>query len=79
MRIVSFITKRGLIELLGTLLPAGQGLETKNPVIPKYRRGNIFQSGPGATRTRDHLLRSRPRPATTSGRQRNSCGATVHS
>ena len=57
MRIVSFITKRGLIELLGTLLPAGQGPETKNPLIPKYRRGKVFQSGPGATRTRDLLLR----------------------
>jgi hypothetical protein len=35
----------------------GQGLETKNPATPKYRRGKIFQSGPGATRTRDLLLR----------------------
>jgi hypothetical protein len=34
-----------------------QAAETKNPATPKYRRGKIFQSGPGATRTRDLLLR----------------------
>jgi hypothetical protein len=57
----------------------GQGRETKNPATPKYRRGKIFQSGPGATRagggrrpTCDLLLRSRPRPATIRARQRSS-------
>jgi hypothetical protein len=29
----------------------------EDPGTPKYRRGKIFQSGPGATRTRDLLLR----------------------
>ncbi len=32
--------------------------ETNNPATPKHRRDNLFQSGPGATRTRDLLLRS---------------------
>jgi hypothetical protein len=48
----------------------GQEVEAKNPATPKYRRGKIFQNGPGATRTRDLLLRSRPRPAATGDHQR---------
>ena len=49
----------------------GAGEKTKIPATPKYRRGRNFLSGPGATRTRDLLLRSRPRPATASDHQRN--------
>jgi hypothetical protein len=33
------------------------GARNEEPATPKYRRGKIFQSGPGATRTRDLLLR----------------------
>jgi hypothetical protein len=66
---------------VGRTLSAGQGTGTKNPATPKYRRGKIFQSGPGATRaaggrrpTRDLLLRSRLRPAAASARHRDSLG-----
>ena len=34
-----------------------RGGETKTPAAPKHRRGKKFRSGPGATRTRDLLLR----------------------
>ena len=36
----------------------GQGRQTKPPLQPKSKRGMTFRSGPGATRTRDLLLRS---------------------
>jgi hypothetical protein len=55
----------------------GAGEGKKIPATPKYRWGKIFQSGPGATRTRDLLLRSRPRPATASAHQRKSLGKHV--
>jgi hypothetical protein len=43
--------------LLGMLLAVGQVPETRPPLQPKSKRGNSFRSGPGATRTRDLLLR----------------------
>jgi hypothetical protein len=49
----------------------GRGRETKIPAIPKYPRGLNFQSGPGATRTRDLLLRRRAKPARAGASQRN--------
>jgi hypothetical protein len=54
---------------------AGQGVEREAPQLPVSDSGaKVSESGPGATRTRDLLLRSRPRPATASARQRNSLG-----
>jgi hypothetical protein len=37
---------------------AGQGRERKPPPRPKSKWGKTFRSGPGATRTRDLLLRT---------------------
>jgi hypothetical protein len=49
-------TEKSDIRAMGSAL--AQRIQAKNPATPKYRRGKIFQSGPGATRTRDLLLRS---------------------
>ena len=49
----------------------------KPPLTCNLQRGKMFRSGPGATRTRDLLLRSRPKPATASARQRNSLGSAA--
>jgi hypothetical protein len=46
----------------------GEGSKTKPPLEPKSKRGREFRSGPGATRTCDLLLRSRPTAATASAR-----------
>jgi hypothetical protein len=61
---VGFVTRNVTAE-------QGRG-ENDPPLQPKSKRGNSFRSGPGATRTRDLLLRSRPTPATASARQRKS-------
>jgi hypothetical protein len=50
----------------------------RTPADRSASGGQIFQSGPGATRTRDLLLRSRPRAATASARQRSSLGKHVY-
>ena len=44
----------------------------KTPLTCNLQRGKTFRNGPGATRTRDLLLRSRPTPATVSARWRKS-------
>jgi hypothetical protein len=41
----------------GNVTGGGVELETEPPPTPKSQRGKIFQSGPGAIRTRDLLLR----------------------
>jgi hypothetical protein len=51
----------------------GEGSEAPRPSLSDGRAMSS-ENGPGATRTRDLLLRSRPRPATASAHQRNSLG-----
>ena len=51
----------------------GRAIENKSPEIKEMIAGlAVTISGPGATRTRDLLLRSRPTPATASARWRRS-------
>jgi len=58
------------------LVAAGRGSKGK-PAPTEIKAGKAFRSGPGATRTRDLLLRSRPSPATASAHQRNTLGKQV--
>jgi hypothetical protein len=46
----------------GRVMYSGE-VGTGTPAMPKYQRGKVFQSGPGATGTRDLLLRSAGRTA----------------
>ena len=48
---------RRLGFVLGTLLAERRCSTKKTPLVPKSQREKNFQNGPGATRTRDLLLR----------------------
>ena len=52
--------ERGGFVGFGTTIDTTEraGVENDTPLRPKSKRGKTFRSGPGATRTRDLLLRS---------------------